>query len=80
MNFSVNEQNQKLIKQKVESGEYGSPDEVIDAALRLLDERDRKLASLRQDIQKGLDSGPPLPGEQVMADLHRKATEQLERD
>ena len=79
MNVPLTPQQEKLIKQKVKSGEYGSPDEVIDAALRLLEQRDKKLASLRQDIQEGLDSGPSLTGEQVMADLHRKATEQLER-
>ena len=80
MNVPLSPQHEKLIKQKVKSGEYGSPDEVIGAALKLLEQHDKKLAALRQDIQEGLDSGPPLPGEQVMADLYHKATEQLERD
>ena len=43
--------------QQVESGRYSSPGEVIDAALRLIDERDRKLDSLRKDVQEGLASG-----------------------
>jgi antitoxin ParD1/3/4 len=55
MNVPLTPQQEKLIKQKVKSGEYGSPDEVIDAALRLLEQRDKKLASLRQDVRAGLD-------------------------
>ncbi len=55
MYISINEQIQQLIKQKVESGHYSSPDEVMDAALRLLDERDKKLEALRKDVQVGLD-------------------------
>lgn len=69
MNIAINEQNQKLIERMIETGEYSSPDEVIDTALRLLEERQRKLEALRKDIQKGFDSGEPLPGEQVMEGL-----------
>ena len=52
----LNPEQEKLINRMVESGHYGSPDEVIDAALRFLDERERKLEALRRDIQEGLDS------------------------
>ncbi len=55
MDVSLSTQNEKLIKEKMESGEYGSPDEVLGAALRLLDERDKKLTALRADVQVGLD-------------------------
>ena len=55
MNISINQQNQELIRRKVESGNYGSPDEVLNTALRLLDERDKKLDSLRRDVRLGLD-------------------------
>jgi len=37
MNLSLNSHHEDMINQKIESGLYGSPDEVIDAALRLLD-------------------------------------------
>lgn len=43
------------IIQKVLSGAYRSPDEVLIESLRLLDERDHKLAALRSDIQIGID-------------------------
>ena len=34
-----------------------------------------KLAKLRQAIQEGLDSGPPVPGEEVFARLRAKSSE-----
>ena len=55
MDVSLSTQNEKLVKEKMKSGEYGSPDEVLGAALRLLDERDKKLTALRADVQVGLD-------------------------
>ncbi len=70
---------QKLIDQLVESGLFDSPDQVIDAALRLLAGRNQKLADLKEDIQKGFDSGPSIPGEQVFAELRRKALEDINR-
>ena len=42
------------IREKVESGDYEDPSEVIQAALRLLDKRDRQLAELRASIAEGL--------------------------
>ena len=55
MNVSLNPQFEKLVKQKVQSGEYASESEVIQEALRLLEQRDKKLIELRSDIQIGLD-------------------------
>ncbi len=57
MNVPLNTEQERLIREKVESGLYGSPGEVISIALRLLDERDRKLEALRRDVQEGLASG-----------------------
>ena len=55
MNVSLNPQFEKLVKQKVQSGEYASESEVIQEALRLLEQRDKKLIELRAEIQIGLD-------------------------
>ncbi len=76
--MTLNPEQQKLIGQLVESGLFDTPDQVIDTALRLLAEQ--KLADLKNDIQKGFDSGPALPGEEVMDKLIRRAEEQLARD
>ena len=56
----------------VESGLFDSPDKAIDMALRLLSEHNQKLTALREEVQKGLDSGPSIPGEQVFAELREK--------
>ena len=78
MNVPLNPQQEELIKQKIESGLYQSPDEVIDAALRLLDERDRKLEALRKDIAEGLASGSGRPfDESVERDIKRRGRERL---
>lgn len=58
MNIPLNPHQENVINQKIESGLYASPDEVIDdATLRLLDERDRKLEALWRDIEEGLSIG-----------------------
>lgn len=51
---------EKDIQKKVSSGEYASPEDVIDAGLRLLNERDAELADpafkdrLGRSIERGL--------------------------
>ena len=62
MNINLTPQLEELVRQKVESGRYTSASEVVREALRLMEEKDQfreaRLGQLRQDIQKGLDSGP----------------------
>ncbi len=61
MNISLTPHLENLVKSKVESGLYNSASEVVRDALRLLEERDQlramRLAELKQEIQKGIDSG-----------------------
>jgi len=65
MNISLTPQLEKLVKNKVESGLYGSASEVMRDALRLLEERDRihslRVEELRAEIKKGFDNGEPTP-------------------
>ena len=65
MNISLTPQLETLVKNKVESGLYGSASEVMRDALRLLEERDRihslRVEELRAEIKKGFDSGEPTP-------------------
>ena len=51
----------KLVQQKLDVGLYASSEEVIEEALKLLDQRDQKLAALRSDIREGLASGVGRP-------------------
>ena len=58
--FKVNapltpEERNDILKRKVESGLYQSEDDVIDSALRLLDERDMYLLELKEKVQLGIE-------------------------
>ncbi|WP_292457411.1 type II toxin-antitoxin system ParD family antitoxin [Methylibium sp.] len=54
-----------LVRRKVASGMYTSASEVVREALRLMKEQDQmravRLDQLRQDVRKGLESGPSEP-------------------
>ena len=39
------------------SGRYNNASEVVRSGLRLLEDREQKMAALRSDIEKGLNSG-----------------------
>jgi antitoxin ParD1/3/4 len=55
MSVTLTPQAEARIRQKVEAGPYRTPDEVVEEALGLLDERDRRLDALRAKIRVGLD-------------------------
>ena len=81
MDISINEHNQKRIRLKMESGLYTSADDVISAALGLLERLDpdleRELADTYERVKIGVaqaDAGNLIPGEEVIAELRRRNT------
>lgn len=46
-----------FIQESIQSGRYNNASEVVRSGLRLLEEREQKMAFLRAAIQEGLDSG-----------------------
>ncbi|WPZ37203.1 type II toxin-antitoxin system ParD family antitoxin (plasmid) [Thalassobaculum sp. OXR-137] len=65
-----------VLRQTVAGGEYASASEVVREALREWthnrnDER-RDLEALRAAIKKGLDSGPGIPADKVLAELRTR--------
>ena len=50
-----------FIESEVADGRYASASEVVRAGLRLLEEREAHLASLRAELIKGEESGPSTP-------------------
>lgn len=61
MNVSLTPELEQFVREKAESGRYRSASEVVRAALRLLQDREKlrdvKLEELHAAVQKGLDSG-----------------------
>ncbi|MBR0690719.1 type II toxin-antitoxin system ParD family antitoxin [Bradyrhizobium manausense] len=60
--YSIGKHFENLIDNLVESGRYATASEVMREGLRLVEEREErrklKLEALREEIQKGFDSGP----------------------
>ncbi len=61
MNVSLTPELEQYIRTKVESGRYLSASEVVREALRLLEQKEKRLEELRVEIQRGLDSGTSEP-------------------
>ena len=80
MTVTLTPEQEAMVREKVASGRFGDPAEVVDEALRLLDERER-LAHLRSLLDEGiaqLDRGEGIPytpelREQIWQDALEKA-------
>ena len=76
MSLSLHPETERLIEERIESGEYPSADEVVRHALRALSQEDEqyaiRLEALRGEIQKGIDSldkGRGVPIDEAFARL-----------
>jgi antitoxin ParD1/3/4 len=69
---------ERLVQEKMESGRYRSPDEVITKALHALDEQDQELdaraTAFREEIEQRLASGPatPLDFSELKRTIHKE--------
>lgn len=82
--FSLGTHLEDFIQAQIASGRYGNASEVVRAALRMLEEheegrplramlREEKLAWLKAEVQKGVNSGPGIPGKEAFARLEARA-------
>ncbi|MEQ8994880.1 MAG: type II toxin-antitoxin system ParD family antitoxin [Coleofasciculus sp. B1-GNL1-01] len=79
MNISLTPELEQFIDSTVKKGRYSSPSEVIQAALRLLEEREMerllRLEELRKEIAIGIehsDQGDIFDGEEVIRELRQE--------
>lgn len=73
MSLAITAELQKLIEQRVKSGRYATPEDVVAAALYSLDQREKfgefDDGELDRLMSEGENSGGPLDGEKVLAEL-----------
>ncbi|MBE9011045.1 type II toxin-antitoxin system ParD family antitoxin [Pseudanabaenaceae cyanobacterium LEGE 13415] len=70
MSISLSPDQERLVQTKLQSGRYRSVEEVLEVALRLLDEYDRADAEWTEDVRGKIDAAieasthtPPIDGE-----------------
>jgi antitoxin ParD1/3/4 len=82
MNISLTPILEKFIQDKVDNGLYNSASEVVRESLRLMIESDhikaRRIEELNREIEKGMNSGPGRPYDEVFRDLFAKLDKQKE--
>lgn len=69
MNVSIGERWEKFVEQAVRDGRYGSASEVVREGLRLVEEREAKLAALRSEIAAAIEEGGEVTEEELNAAL-----------
>jgi antitoxin ParD1/3/4 len=79
MDVTLTPELEQIISDKVSSGDYASPAEVVGEGLRLLKERDElntiRLEELRRDIELGIqqaDAGELVPAEEVFKAIRKR--------
>jgi antitoxin ParD1/3/4 len=74
--YVVGDHFESFIKQQIKQGRYASASEVIRDGLRALEDREHlrvaKLKVLRQDIQRGADSGTGIAAKAVFAAVRKR--------
>ena len=73
MSISLTPHQEQFIETKLQAGKYRSAEEVMEVALRLLDEYDRTDATWVEDIRQKIDAAtvaseqtPPIDGEKFV--------------
>ncbi|MFD1704960.1 type II toxin-antitoxin system ParD family antitoxin [Methylopila henanensis] len=75
MNVSVGARWEEFVASVVAQGRYGSASEVVREGLRLVEEREAKLAKLKATIEDSIAEGGDFSSNEVAAALDAKAAE-----
>lgn len=77
MNLTLKPETEKLVKERVERGDYRNADDLADEAIRYFLEVDEAEATLETLVQEGIESGPATEMtredfENIRRDIHTK--------
>ncbi|MET3853733.1 type II toxin-antitoxin system ParD family antitoxin [Rhizobium sp. OAE497] len=72
MNVSIGKRWEDFVEKVVEDGRYGSASEVVREGLRLVEEREAKLASLRQMLDASIAAGGDVSDDELGAALEAR--------
>ena len=75
MNVSIGERWQEFVDRVVKDGRYGSASEVVREGLRLVEEREAKLAALRATLDASIAQGGQVTDEELDAAIAGKSAE-----
>ena len=77
--YVIGDHFESFIREQIRQGRYASASEVVRDGLRTLEDRERlravKLDALRNDIQRGADSGTGTPAKAVFAAIRKRITQ-----
>ena len=76
MNVSVGKRWEDFVSGLVNTGRYGSSSEVIREGLRLVEERETKLAALRRTLDAAVERGGSVTDEEVAATVEAALAEE----
>jgi len=84
MQVALNSEWENLIKEKVQSGQYPTPEAVVEEAMRLLKERDQAEDRLEALLQEAEDSGEATEmteqdWENIRREVHQRHAERKTR-
>lgn len=79
MNVSIGDRWESFVEQAVKAGRYGSASEVVREGLRLVEERETKLAALRATLEASSLAGGEVSDQELDAAVARRSDE-LRRD
>ena len=75
MNVSIGQRWMDFVERAVKSGRYGSANEVVREGLRLVEEREAKLAALRETLDNSIAAGGDVSEAELDAAIEEKAAE-----
>ena len=73
MNVSLGDRWEKFVETTVQQGRYSSASEVVREGLRLVEEREARLAALRETLNSSIAAGGHVSDEELDADLAAEA-------